>query len=191
MHCKELCLVLMLRIIKIFCQKYAHKSVRSLAYTHTSCHSVSVTAWIRIDEFTTHQLSYIAVNAGVWNISFLLRFFFFFLCSAAVCQLHHSEDPLIKSHTISRNNNFNNHPFFSSVAFNSVANMTDNKVGVWMSSGECGGSFILHWRRLGETERKTEGPELSSKLLSPLLQSVCNTLKAPSIIRRWHCSHNS
>ena len=124
--------------------------------------------------------------SGTAPFSYDAFFLFFFFPRAAPLSVSYIlvEDPLIKSHMISCYNNFNNRPS-SSVPLIQSQNMTDNKVGVGMSSGERGGALPLSFCRdagLGETERKTEGPELSSKLLSPSLQSVCSTLKAPSII---------
>lgn len=78
----------------------------------------------------------------------------FFLCSVPVCRLHHSEDPVIKSHMISRNNNFNNHPF-SSVPLIQLQNMTDSKVGVGMSSGECSRALLLLLRGNACWERRS------------------------------------
>lgn len=94
----------MLCIIKILilnCQKHVHKSVVTLTVTES----------LSLLELNLVGLQLPVIRSSEHHcLEHPSPKIFSFLCTAPVCQLHLSEDPLIKSHMISRNNNFNNHP---------------------------------------------------------------------------------
>lgn len=123
------------------------------------------------------RLSHAAENARVRNV-------FLHPCSVAVCQLHLSDDPLIKSRVVSRSNINDRRTSSRSLIQSQTWQAARLESGCLQARDA---TFIVQRYRLGDTQWKTE--KSIAVEWAPALQSARATWKALSIMRRTR-QHN-